>query len=77
MAYQGDRDVQTDPVYSAGREAEHFLFFPLFFTSFLIDDFLADEGFFAADTILISSARRNGIIAAYLLAKVTASRSWG
>ena len=31
-AYQGYRDVQTDPVYSAGREAEHILFFPLFFT---------------------------------------------
>ena len=42
-AYQGYRDVETDPVYSADREAEHILFFPLFFTSFLIDDFLADE----------------------------------
>jgi len=69
-AYQGYRDVQTDPVYSAGREAEHILFFPLFFTSFLIDDFLADESFFGADTILISSASsKTAIIAAYLLAK--------
>jgi hypothetical protein len=69
-AYQGYRDVQTDPVYSAGREAEHILFFPLFFTSFLIDDFVADEGFFGADTIVISSASsKTAIIAAYLLAK--------
>jgi hypothetical protein len=69
-AYQGYRNVETDPVYSAELEAEHILFFPLFFTSFLIDDFLADEGFFGADTIVISSASsKTAIIAAYLLAK--------
>jgi hypothetical protein len=69
-AYQGYRDVQTDPVYSAGREAEHILLFPLFFTSFLIDDFVSDEGFFGADTVVISSASsKTAIIAAYLLAK--------
>ena len=69
-AYQGYRDVETDRVYSADREAEHILFFPLFFTSFLIDDFLADEGFFGADSIVISSASsKTAIIAAYLLAK--------
>jgi hypothetical protein len=69
-AYQGYRDVENDPVYSADREAEHILFFPLFFTSFLIDDFLADEKFFGADTIVISSASsKTAIIAAYLLAK--------
>ena len=55
-AYQGYRDIETDPVYSADREAEHILFFPLFFTSILIDDFLADEDFFGADTSVISSA---------------------
>ncbi|MBY0290689.1 MAG: DUF2855 family protein [Mycobacteriaceae bacterium] len=69
-AYQGYRDIVTDPVYSADREGEHILFFPLFFTSFLIDDFLADEGFFGADTIVISSASsKTALIAAYLLAK--------
>ena len=69
-AYQGYRNVDTDPVYSADLEAEHIIFFPLFFTSFLIDDFLADEDFFGADTIVISSASsKTAIIAAYLLAK--------
>jgi len=69
-AYQGYRDVESDLVYSADREAEHILFFPLFFTSYLIDDFLADEGFFGADTIVISSASaKTALIAAYLLAK--------
>ena len=58
------------PSTRADREAEHILFFPLFFTSFLIDDFLADEDFFGADTIVISSASsKTAIIAAYLLAK--------
>lgn len=69
-AYQGYRNVETDPVYSVGREAEHILFFPLFYTSFLIDDFLADEAFFGTNTIVISSASsKTAIIAAYLLAK--------
>jgi hypothetical protein len=69
-AYQGYRDVEMDPVYSADLEAEHILFFPLLFTSFLIDDFLADEDFFGADTIIISSASsKTAIIVAYLLAK--------
>ena len=69
-AYQGYRAVEADPVYSADLEAEHILFFPLFFTSFLIDDFLADENFFGADTVVISSASsKTAIIAAYLLAK--------
>lgn len=69
-AYQGYRAVESDPVYSADLESEHILFFPLFFTAFLIDDFLADEGFFGADTIVISSASsKTAIIAAHLLAK--------
>lgn len=69
-AYQGYRDVATDPVYSVDFEAEHILFFPLFFTSYLIDDFLADEDFFGADTIVVSSASsKTSIIAAYLLAR--------
>jgi hypothetical protein len=69
-AYQSYRDVTTDPVYSADLEAERILFFPLFFTSFLIDDFFADEGFFGADTVVISSASaKTAIIAAYLMAK--------
>ena len=59
-----------DSIYSPAHEAVHILFFPLFFTSFLIDDFLADENFFGADTIVISSASaKTAIIAAYFLAR--------
>jgi hypothetical protein len=46
----------TDPGYDASREDEQMLLKPLFVTSFLIDDFLADNGFFGARAVLLSSA---------------------
>jgi len=45
-----------DPGYQAEHEAEIALLRPLFITSFLIDDFLADNGFFGARTVVLSSA---------------------
>lgn len=47
---------RSDPAYLAEREAEQALLRPLFFTSWLIDDFLADNAFFDAQTVLLSSA---------------------
>jgi len=38
----------ADPFYSAGTEAQQALLRPLFLTAWLIDDFLADNGFFGA-----------------------------
>jgi len=46
----------TDPGYVAGREAEQALLRPLFMTSYLIDDFLADNQFFGTRTVVLSSA---------------------
>ena len=46
----------ADPLYDARREAEQALLRPLFTTSFLIDDFLADNGFFGAGAVILSSA---------------------
>jgi hypothetical protein len=46
----------TDPLYSAAHEAQQMLLRPLFITSFLIDDFLADNAFFGARTVVLSSA---------------------
>jgi len=46
----------ADPGYSPEREAEQALLRPLFTTSFLIDDFLADNGFFGARSVILSSA---------------------
>jgi NADPH:quinone reductase-like Zn-dependent oxidoreductase len=48
--------VNADPFYTADSEDAQALLRPLFTTSWLIDDFLADNGFFGADTVLLSSA---------------------
>jgi hypothetical protein len=46
----------TDPFYSEATEDVQSLLRPLFITSFLIDDFLADNEFFGANAMLLSSA---------------------
>jgi hypothetical protein len=46
----------ADPFYSAGTEDVQALLRPLFVTSWLIDDFFADNDFFGADIALLSSA---------------------
>ena len=45
-----------DPAYEAEREDLQILFRPLFMTSFMLDDFLADNEYFKAETVLMSSA---------------------
>lgn len=46
----------ADPSYAADAEPAQALLRPLFMTSFLIDDFLADNAFFGARSVVISSA---------------------
>lgn len=46
----------ADSSYVASQEAEQMLYRPLFTTSFFLDDFLDDNAFFAADTVLLTSA---------------------
>ena len=46
----------SDPGYVRAREAEQMLLKPLFITSYLIDDFLADQDFYGAKTVILSSA---------------------
>jgi hypothetical protein len=46
----------SDPLYRREHEALMALLYPLFITSYLIDDFLADNGFFEAAAVLVSSA---------------------
>jgi hypothetical protein len=48
--------VAADPGMPPGSEPYVSLLRPLFTTSFLIDDFLAESGFFGAETVLITSA---------------------
>jgi Protein of unknown function (DUF2855) len=44
------------PFYEKEHEDQQMLLWPLYFTSFLIDDFLDDEGMFGARTAVLSSA---------------------
>jgi hypothetical protein len=69
-AYQGYRRVEGDAAYDENREDEQILFWPLFYTSWLIDDFLADYDFLGAETIVIGSASsKTALSAAFLLAQ--------
>ena len=57
-AYNGYTRCATDPVYDPGTEALQMLLRPLFMTDFVLDDWLADNGFFGAGdgTVVLSSA---------------------
>lgn len=69
-AYHSYRKVAGDPAYDAGYEDQQMLFFPLFFTSFLIDDYLADSDFFGARAVVLSSASsKTALGVAFLLAR--------
>ncbi len=48
--------TRRDPFYTPATEDLQALLRPLFVTSFVIDDFLADNAFFGATTMLLSSA---------------------
>jgi len=58
-----------DPLYAQDTEALQVLFRPLFTTSFLIDDFIADQGYFAAKQAIFSSASAKTAYAAAQLMK--------
>ena len=69
-AYQGYTKTAADPFYRADTEEIQMLLRPLFFTSFLIDDQLADEGLAERGPVLISSASsKTAIGTAFLLAQ--------
>ena len=59
-----------DPTYDPARDDATMLLQPLFFTSFLIDDFLADKDFFGATQVVATSASsKTGFGTAHMLAK--------
>jgi hypothetical protein len=69
-AYQRYLMTEADPFYLPETEEVQMLLRPLFFTSFLIDDQLADEGLVGRGPIVISSASsKTAIAAAFLLAQ--------
>jgi len=67
-AYHRYLATGADPFYRADTEEVQMLLRPLFFTSFLIDDQLAEEGLTGGGPIVISSASsKTAIAAAFLL----------
>jgi len=71
-AYSRYRFTETDPIYAPDREAQQMVLYPLFFTSFVIDDFLADDSRSGASTVLLSSASsKTAIGTAFLLSQRT------
>lgn len=62
--------VAKDPGYVKEYEDQQALLRPLFMTSFFIDDLLADNGFFGAKSVVLSSASsKTALGAAYLLSR--------
>jgi hypothetical protein len=62
--------VDADPIYDPAHEDEQMLLRPLFFTSYLLDDFLADSGLLSAEVLVLSSASSKTASAlAFLLAR--------
>ncbi|MDX6595158.1 MAG: hypothetical protein QOI72_540 [Solirubrobacterales bacterium] len=69
-AYHRYLATEADPFYAADTEDIQMLLRPLFFTSFLIDDQLADEELTRRGAIVMSSASsKTAIAAAFLLAR--------
>ncbi|HEX8688793.1 MAG TPA: DUF2855 family protein [Solirubrobacterales bacterium] len=69
-AYHRYLSTAADPFYRPHTEEIQMLLRPLFFTSFLIDDQLADEGLVERGPIAISSASsKTALAAAFLLAQ--------
>jgi hypothetical protein len=67
-AYNRYVRVDVDPIYERDREGQQMVLWPLFITSFLIDDFLVDSDLFGASTVVISSASsKTAIGSAHLL----------
>ncbi|MEV6491745.1 DUF2855 family protein [Actinoplanes sp. NPDC051633] len=54
--YNAYRLTTGDAAYDAGQEDLLILFRPLFFTSWMLADLLADQSFYGAETLVLSSA---------------------
>jgi len=58
-----------DPIYDADREPHQMVLYPLFFTSFMIDDVLDDTGQLGGSVVISSASSKTAIGAAYLLSR--------
>lgn len=55
--------LEGDPRYDTDHEDEQMLLTPLFFTSFLVDDFLDDNGFFGGNIVVLERFQPHGDLA--------------
>lgn len=76
-AYNSFRICASDPLYRADREELQMLLYPLFFTSFLIDDFLSDDAALATTDVIVSSASSKTAIGVAYLARRRGARVVG
>jgi hypothetical protein len=69
-AYNRYSFTGPDPIHHADREPQQMLLWPLFVTSFVIDDYLGDHAMFDSSRAIISSASaKTAIAAAHLLSR--------
>jgi Protein of unknown function (DUF2855) len=69
-AYNAYRAVGADPVHDPEHEDEQMLLLPLYYLSFLLDDFLEEHDHFGAPTVVVSSASSKAALGtAFLLAE--------
>ena len=76
-AYNRYTRCAADALYRADRERQQMLLYPLFFTSFLIDDYLADHDDLGARQIVVSSASSKTSIGVAFLARRRGQRVVG
>jgi NAD(P)-dependent dehydrogenase (short-subunit alcohol dehydrogenase family) len=62
-AYRSFNRVDDDPAYHPATEGQYLIARGLFITSFLVDDFLGEQGFFGADQVIVTSASSRTSIA--------------
>jgi hypothetical protein len=67
-AYNRYLYTDVDSLYAEGREGQQMVLVPLFFTSFMLDDYVGDNECFGASAAIISSASsKTAIGTAYML----------
>jgi hypothetical protein len=76
-AYNGYMRCAGDPVYRPDREEVQMLLYPLFFTSFVISDFLEDNDDFGAEQVVITSASAKTALGAASLIHARGLRTVG
>jgi hypothetical protein len=62
-AYRSFNRVDDDPAYHPATEGQYLITRGLFITSFLVDDFLGEQGFFGATQVIVTSASSRTSIA--------------